>query len=169
MLGREVDNKIREKGDDFLFFHIKDVLENADVRFGVLDAPVALHNEPNPEKPSDCPLIKSRQEALNSLERAPIDIVHIGTNHILDFGSEGLTETRQGLHQRGIKHIGAGKDIHESRQPVFIEAQGVRLGFLGYCLSYPADTDRAGCAPLKLNVIKEDIEKIRDQVDHVIV
>lgn len=169
MLGRGVEGVIEDKGIDFPFLHVKDMLTNADIVFGVLDSPVSLKGIANPDKPKDFPKIKCRPEALDGLKNTHFKIMHIGTNHILDFGSEGLEETVKHLDERGIRHIGAGKSIQEARKPTIITKDGIFFGFLGYCLSYPASSNIPGCAPLKLDIIREDIQKLRGKVSFLIV
>jgi poly-gamma-glutamate capsule biosynthesis protein CapA/YwtB (metallophosphatase superfamily) len=169
MLGGGVGVKIDEKGPDWPYLKIKDVFKDADIVFGGLEAPVSTEGIPNPEKPKDFPLLKCTPEAIRGLKNLCLTIAHIGTNHILDFGSKGLEDTIEVLNKLGIKHLGAGKNLGSARQPVIIEKKGIKFAFLGYCMSYPADEQNPGCAPLKREYMVSDINKIRDHVDFVIV
>lgn len=169
MLGRGLGEMISLNGADFPFAGIKQVLAEGDILFGVLDAPVSLKGAPNPDKPKDYPKISCAPSAITALKNAGFDVIHAGTNHILDFGEEGLNTTIDLLDKNGINHIGAGLNVQESRSPAIAESNGIRMGFLGYCLSYPADNKRAGCAPLRLELIMEDVKNLRRNVNHVIV
>jgi poly-gamma-glutamate capsule biosynthesis protein CapA/YwtB (metallophosphatase superfamily) len=169
MLGRGVGEMISRNGSGFPFLNVKRVLEEGDILFGVLDSPVSLKKVPNPDKPKDFPKLFCAPEAISTLKDAGFDVIHIGTNHILDFGEEGLNSTIDLLDRKGIKHIGAGRDLEEARSPSTIERNGIRIGFLGYCLSYPVDNKRGGCAPLKIGLIEEDIKRLEHDVDHIVV
>lgn len=169
MLGRGVGDNIAKHGASFPFSNVRSMLSEGDVLFGVFDAPVSIKGAPNPDKPKGFPLLSCAPGSVSGLKEAGFDVVHAGTNHILDFGEEGLIATIDSLERAGIEHIGAGRDLREARKPVVIERNGIRIGFLGYCLSYPADTNKAGCAPLKINLILDDLKSLRGKVDHVIV
>ena len=169
MLGRKVADVIQAHGPDFPFEHIRHKLSQADIAFGVFDAPVSKDATPNPAKPKGFPLLKCRAQDVDGLKNVPFQVMHIGTNHLLDYGQESLQSTMEAMDERGIAYIGAGQNLGKSRQPRIIERQGIRFGFLGYCMSYPADKDLGGCAPLKPEFIFEDLAALKDQVDIVIV
>ncbi|MCD4781948.1 MAG: CapA family protein [Candidatus Omnitrophica bacterium] len=169
MLGRTIADRIKQHGSDYPFDHVRQTLQEADVLFGVLDAPVVTRAEPNPNKPKDFPFIKCEAGAVDGLKRIPFDVVHIGTNHILDFGEGGLLDTQAALQERQLKYIGAGRNLAQARQAQVIESRGKSIGFLGYCLSYPAEQDKAGCAPMRVRVILDDIKNLRGKVDWLVV
>jgi poly-gamma-glutamate synthesis protein (capsule biosynthesis protein) len=85
--------------------------------------------------------------------RAGIDVVGLASNHSLDWGIEGLTDTLDCFRDAGRKTLGVGRTLREAREPVVLERNGVRVGLLGYCsvLSHQswATEDKPGCAPLR--------------------
>lgn len=104
-----------------------------------------------------------------------VDIANLANNHIYDYSEQGLFDTIHFLDEAGIRHMGAGKNALDARLPVIITIKGVRLGFLGYyglskhSDSHPATVDSAGTALRKLKFIREDIKKLREKVDIVVV
>jgi hypothetical protein len=108
------------------------------------------------------------------LEQGGIDGVTLGNNHILDAGDSGLEETLVHLEDAGIAHVGAGMNLAAAREPMIFELGDTRVGILNYqgvpYYEWAWATETApGTAPLKEDVMTEDIEKLRPQVDLLVV
>src|SRR5215216_493627 len=108
------------------------------------------------------------------LDQAGIDGVTLGNNHILDAGVSGVRETIVHLDDAGIAHAGAGMDLAEAREPMIFEVGDTKRGVLSY-LGVPsydwawATETSAGTAPIQKEVMTEDVERLRDEVDLVVV
>ena len=61
------------------------------------------------------------------------DVVSVASNHAMDWGGDALLDTIHLLQSKGIKTIGAGRNLAEARRPAIIEKNGVRVAFLAYC------------------------------------
>src|SRR4029077_3685561 len=79
------------------------------------------------------------------------------------------------LSSAGIAHVGGGHDLAEARKPVILMRNGIKIGFLGYAQfnnmgesAFAAD-GRPGVAPMDPFLIKEDIRRLRPQVNYVFV
>ena len=108
------------------------------------------------------------------LNQADIDGVTLGNNHILDAGAPGVRETIVHLEDAGIAHAGAGMDLAEAREPMIFDLGQTKIGVLSYqgVPSYDwawATETSAGTAPIEKEVMKEDVERLRDEVDLVVV
>jgi len=120
-------------------------------------------------------VFRARPDYWRVLKYGGIDIVNLANNHIYDYGAQGLLETIAILDSVGIQHVGAGKNMKEARRPVIIQKKGIRIAFLAYyglrphsgC--HPAQKDSAGTALRYLNFIRQDIGKIRNKVDYILV
>jgi poly-gamma-glutamate synthesis protein (capsule biosynthesis protein) len=103
-----------------------------------------------------------------------VDGVTLANNHILDAGPEGLAETVGHLDGAGIRHAGAGADLAAARKAMVFDLDGLAVGVLsyqnvpGYEWSW-AGEDAPGTAPLKARVVREDVERLRREVDVVVV
>ncbi|MGZ8527432.1 MAG: CapA family protein [Candidatus Limnocylindrales bacterium] len=98
------------------------------------------------------------------LDRAGIDIVSLGNNHIRDAGAQGILDTIKNLKKYGIKSTGAGADLAAARKPAAIEVNGVQVAILGYdtiAKYYAAGPSKAGSAQLSPAVVRADIKKAR--------
>jgi poly-gamma-glutamate synthesis protein (capsule biosynthesis protein) len=56
--------------------------------------------------------------------------VALANNHMLDFGDQGLLDTRRHLAEAGIASAGAGGGAVEAAAPVIFEAGGLNVGFV---------------------------------------
>lgn len=63
-----------------------------------------------------------------TLRELRIGVVGLGNNHILNFGQEGLAQTRQYLEQAGIGYFGAPDD----ERYLLRQAGGYRVALVGY-------------------------------------
>ena len=74
----------------------------------------------------------------------------------------------------GIAHAGAGMNLAEAREPMIFDLGQTKIGVLSYqgVPSYDwawATETSAGTAPIGEEVMKEDVERLRDEVDLVVV
>ncbi|MBQ4050473.1 MAG: CapA family protein [Oscillospiraceae bacterium] len=86
-------------------------------------------------------------QAACALHKIRADIWSLGNNHTLDGGREGLIGTFGTAKQWGCRTMGAGLDIREASEPVYLDGAG---GIGLFCVSYtpdcvPAEADRPGC------------------------
>src|SRR5262249_4021530 len=110
-----------------------------------------------------------------SMRDAGIGLVNLANNHTFDAEERGFLDTLRALSLAGIAHVGGGMDLADARKPVIVERNGIKLGFLGYTQftnigesSFAAD-GRPGVVPMDPFVMKEDIRRLRPQVDYVLV
>lgn len=120
-------------------------------------------------------IVYSPPESITALKQINCDIVSLGNNHITDYGSEGLIETKEFLEDNAIKTVGAGKNQKDASKVVILEKRGLKLGILAYLsIDYPNSTiateNSAGCASYEdLHEVQKDIERIKKNVDIVCV
>jgi poly-gamma-glutamate capsule biosynthesis protein CapA/YwtB (metallophosphatase superfamily) len=110
-----------------------------------------------------------------SMRGAGIGLVNLANNHTFDAEERGFLDTLRALSLAGIAHVGGGNDLADARKPVIVERNGIKLGFLGYTQftnigesSFAAE-GRPGVVPMDPFLIKEDIRRLRPQVDYVLV
>ena len=110
-----------------------------------------------------------------SMRDAGISLVNLANNHTFDAEERGFLDTLRALSLAGIARVGGGIDLADARKPVIVERNGIKLGFLGYTQfnnigesSFAAD-GRPGVVPMDPFLIKEDIRRLRPQVDYVMV
>jgi poly-gamma-glutamate capsule biosynthesis protein CapA/YwtB (metallophosphatase superfamily) len=101
----------------------------------------------------------------------------LANNHLLDYFDTGLKHTIEHLDSAGIKHFGAGFDEAEARAPLILEDKGVKVGVLAYFwprssyvkMGWYAKGDKPGVALMNEKNMTEDIRKLKETVDVVVV
>ncbi len=76
--------------------------------------------------------------AVGTLLHLGVDCVTLANNHALDFGEDALLDTFESLEAAGIPWVGAGPGVERAREPVVLEAGGVRLAVIGVT-DHPAE------------------------------
>lgn len=67
-------------------------------------------------------------QAVSLLNDMGVDVVSVANNHTFDFGETGLLDTLTTLENAGMPYTGAGRNIEEAAQPVYFQADGVKVG-----------------------------------------
>lgn len=110
--------------------------------------------------------------AVEGLTLAGVDVATLANNHFGNQGIQGMRDSFAILKDAGIEYAGAGNDINEAHQPVIIERDGVRYGFLSYAYPedmYVASETTPGVANMNIDLLKKDVVALRPQVDIVVV
>ncbi|MCR5107655.1 MAG: CapA family protein [Lachnospiraceae bacterium] len=103
-------------------------------------------------------------EAVTFLEKIGADVWNICNNHIMDAGSEGMSDTLENAKGCNAKTLGAGMNLREAASPViFDEAGGIGLIGVGYQRACrKAGTDTPGCLSWSdMDTIRESIDAVR--------
>ena len=110
-----------------LLTDVSDVFKRADFGFVNLETPVAPASS-HGSKPFmfDAPIA-----LLEGLKASGVKIVSFANNHVMDQGWPGFRETREHLSQQGLLFAGSGDTVEQQWQPVFTEANGIKVGWLG--------------------------------------
>lgn len=173
MLGRYVATLIGDNFDE-PFLEVKNVLQEADIRFGNLECVLSDNDLKNIKGKDKGFCLKGPADMVNVLKSVNFNVLSIANNHIYDYDGQGLTDTIHTLESNDIVPVGAGENLEEARELKIIDIKGVKVGFLGYTdLAYvnfsdkkqiPAASDvKSGVAPRKEEYILEDIYKARDK------
>jgi hypothetical protein len=104
--------------------------------------------------------------------RAGIDWMSLANNHIKDYGTSGIVDTRKNLDKWGIKYAGAGKDLRQAREYSVLEVKGVRVAIIpcvGVGAAAYASKNSGGGTPCKNRFLLPDIREASGRADFVIV
>lgn len=150
------------------FRGIRQLLSEADIAFANLEGPLS-------DRARNPGAFMTPTVFAEGLSWAGLDVVSTANNHALDAEGQGLLDTREAVWRVGIGTAGTGRDLEDARRPYIVERKGLRVGFLGYSMFVNAGDDgfatptRSGVVPLDPFIIKEDIRRVRDRVDYVVV
>ena len=165
-----------------LFSDVSDVFKRADFGFVNLETPVApAHSHGSRPFLFDAPIA-----LIDALQANGIKIVSSANNHVMDQGWAGFFETREHLRERGMLFVGSGDTAGKSWQPVFTEANGIKVGWLGitrwlnggrnpdkdelpHVNFFPYPDDSGGAPGMDEAGVLEAIRKARAQCDFLVV
>jgi poly-gamma-glutamate capsule biosynthesis protein CapA/YwtB (metallophosphatase superfamily) len=159
---------------------IREVLGAADIAIVNLECPFTERGEKLAKNFN----FRARPEMVEILKRASIDAVTVANNHAMDYGVEGMTDTRATLDAAGIGHFGTGDDLDAARRPLIVERNGLTIGFLGYYFqvqddmheppqiyALPGKPGASGCYTDLQRIkamVSEDVAALATDVDAVI-
>jgi poly-gamma-glutamate synthesis protein (capsule biosynthesis protein) len=110
-----------------LFAEVADVFKGADFGFVNLETPVApAHSHGSKPFLFDAPVA-----LVDALKANGIKIVSFANNHVMDQGWAGFAETREHLREQGMLFAGSGDTAALAWQPVVVETNGIKVGWLG--------------------------------------
>jgi poly-gamma-glutamate synthesis protein (capsule biosynthesis protein) len=171
MLGGTAAPEMHKYGYDYPFEQTKNILKQAQIVFGNLEGP--LTDAGTAEAAKQYVFRSPPDKVAPALARAGFNVVSLANNHTLDYGSEGLEDTRAALDKAGIRHAGAGRNAIEARQPVYMMADGVTVAVLAYSLTFPeefwAGLDKPGTAFGHEKHVRADVATARQTADIVVV
>lgn len=124
------------------FEHVRPLLKDADAN--VINLESVLSDSSTRPKPFSEILI-SPEKFVTYLTGAHINVVNTANNHALDHGKDAFDRSLGLLQDHGIHVIGYRKDIYFQEEPLVLEPEGRRVGFLGYNISNFPDEDRKRC------------------------
>jgi poly-gamma-glutamate synthesis protein (capsule biosynthesis protein) len=110
-----------------LFSDVSDVFKSADFGFVNLETPIApAHSHGSRPFLFDAPIA-----LIDALKTNGVKIVSSANNHVMDQGLAGFAETREHLRERGMLFIGSGDTAQKAWQPLVVETNGIKVGWLG--------------------------------------
>ncbi|AGC41462.1 CapA family protein [Myxococcus stipitatus DSM 14675] len=119
---------LNNEGWDHIFGPIADVLRTADVGVLNLETPVT----DNKKAVTRELLFNAPSAMARALAASGVKVVSTGNNHARDQLPAGLVETLRHLDAAGIRHTGTGATKEAAWEPVFVEARGMKVGFLSF-------------------------------------
>lgn len=158
---------LNNDGFDYLFRDIVPYLNDTDIAVGNMEFPVA---PPYTSKPW---IFNSPPGVLRAMKRAGFTTMHLGNNHILDQGEEGLHATLRELKTAGLDYTGI-RDKHAKYTGVIKNVNGIRIGLLGYTavMNYAIPSDLKNVEINWLPVEKKaraSIKEIKSRCDYLVV
>ncbi len=132
MLDRYIRHISEKKGVDFVFAGTQKILSENDLVVGNLEGPIT--NNPSVSVGSeigahDNYIFTFDQNVAADLWKNNIKLVNIGNNHILNFGADGLAQTKENLSSSKIDYFG---DPADEKRIAIWNKNGLKLAFVNY-------------------------------------
>ena len=116
----------KQKGDiNFPFRNFKDIFEQDDLTLINFEGTLTTVASPPRNKAGNQFLFKANPEFVQLLTNNSVEAVALENNHIMDFGEEGLNETKATLKDAGVVYACEG-------ELGIIEIKGVQIAMLAY-------------------------------------
>jgi hypothetical protein len=114
--------------------------------------------------------ISFQDEYVKSLTSASLNLACLANNHTMDFGIDGLKRTMSVLSRNNISSIGSSLTQEEMFKPFYFEREGYRLGIINVSEGEEgkANSSGIGVAPINLLALKERLEKLKTEVDFIV-
>lgn len=145
------------------------LFQDADINIVNLEAPVT-NSELKILKTG--PTHKSNTESsVAILKLLKINAVTLANNHILDYGSQGLTDTINFCKENGVLTVGAGKDITTASKTLYVDCSGLRFAIINFAENEwaSASENSAGANPMDIIENTKQIKSAKDKADFVFV
>jgi len=171
-LAMGVSQGIATSGVQWPFERMAPILSRADLLFGNMETVLAPPDYPEHEIDRKALIATfAGPDCARALKDAGFDFLNLAANHVLDAGVVGMEYTRQTLEDAGLVTAGVGRTQSEARRPALVEVDGIRFGFLCYGedSNYSLGTRGPCYAYYALDAVLEDVAKLRDSVDIVVV
>lgn len=126
----------------------KHVLHNKDLSIVNVEAVLARGGEAIKKKG---PCIRLDPECADLLNAARFDVACLANNHAGDYGSDGIMETICTLQNHGLHTVGAGRNLTDAGEPLFLSVKNIDIGIYACCMNMSgmADVNKAGVNPLR--------------------
>jgi len=166
------------------FTHIGETLKQADLVYANLEGVLVKPQGPEVDIPDKRGWRHPGPDGVLALKAWNIKVVGVANNVAYDRAN--IMQSIGVLDANGIAHTGGGANLEAAHKPAIVERKGVKIGFLQYTARwYQADEQLAtatepGVAKIAsrdgvtidqadIDQVKEDIRKLRSQVDIVVV
>lgn len=70
---------------------------------------------------------RSNPQNVDFLKSLGVDVVSLANNHAYDYGEISLLDTMDTLTNANIEFVGAGKNIDEAKEPLYLVANGIKI------------------------------------------
>ncbi len=166
------------------FVHIGDTLKRADLVYANLEGVLVKPQGPTVDIPDKRGWQHPGPDGVKALTAWNVQVVGVANNVAYDRAN--IMKSLGVLDANGIIHTGAGSNITEAHKPAIVERKGVKIGFLQYTARWYQDNEQIatdtepGIAkiasrdgvtidPADVARVKDDIRRLRAQVDIVVV
>ena len=147
---------------------VRAFVQNADLAIANLENPIPDH----PSWHLSGTVFGGPPKLLGMFTYAGIDWVSLANNHILDYGADGIAQTRANLKKVGIPFTGAGKNAAQAGEISYLKANGLKVAMVACVGVVPgvfAGQNKAGGLPCKDKYVVPAIQEARQNADVVIV
>lgn len=143
-----------------MFQNIESVVKQADLAMGTVETNFTKQDYTSGTK------YNSPTEFADALADMGLDVVNIGTEHANDYGTEGLTETKEYWKNKGVTVVG---DTLEENNVRIYQVKEFKIAFLSYIQSGLITSGQENVSVYQRETAKEEIAYAKQNADFVVV
>ena len=150
---------------------VQPVLDAADIRIVNWENPTTAVEEEGAPIPKSGAMLHSKPENIVFLKEGKFDVALMANNHTGDYDPRGTIATKKYLEEAGLLTVGAGADLEEARQPLYVEKNGETVAIISTC-EYEfgiADRETPGAAGFDPRDLRMRIAQAKEKADYVLV
>jgi len=150
-----------------MFENINDIINNSDITVGTMETNFT------DDEFSDYGKCNSPKEFAKDVKNSGIDLVSIAHNHSLDYGVEGINQTKNYLTELGFTTVGTSTFEDEKRY-VIKEIKGIKIAFLAYTYGFNnekllSDEEKKYVNIYNEEQVKKDLENANAEAEFIFV
>lgn len=170
MMHADVKKAAEDQGGfEALWADVAPLFKGADLAFANLETPVA----PTTGRPGRPFQFNAPEELPTALKASGLTVLSTANNHAYDQGKKGVKETVDRLKEARLVTLGSGETRAAAEAPRIVEANGVKVGLLGYTDLFNLDlnkkADEPWVRPMDLEEAKAAVKALRAEADAVVV
>lgn len=123
-------DRYRNRGSDIYDTFSTELLErmrSADVFMLNNEFPFSTGGTPTPGKKFT---FRANPSNIELYEQMGVDVVSLANNHAYDYGETALMDTFTTLENANIPYVGAGRNIDQAKKPLYLIANGIKIGIV---------------------------------------
>ena len=155
-----VSSVIKRKGPDYLFDSVRSLFNDGDIVFGNLECSVMSEDVSDERKPR---FFCAGPAVIEGLKNANFNVLSVANNHIMENKDILFQNTVQLLRNNDIHPVGIANAIE------MIDVKGYKIAFLAYSFIEDNIPNSGYNKIYSEEPILQDIQKIRSDVDLVII
>lgn len=168
---RATAHQMEEKGLTYPANGIMDFIDDADIMHTSNEVSFS-ENCPPADRFQGTTIFCSDDRYLELLTHIGLDVVELTGNHNLDYGPGAFRHTYEIYQQNNIATFGGGLTPEDARDAYITEHNGNTIAFIGCNVPGPfkalASTERPGAAPCDDEFLSEELPRLAQEVDIVI-
>ncbi len=170
MMHADVKKAAEDQGGfEALWADVAPLFKGADLAFANLETPVA----PTTGRPGRPFQFNAPEQLPAALKATGLTVLSTANNHAYDQGKKGVKETVERLKEAKLVSLGSGETKAAAEAPRMVEANGVRVGLLGFTDLFNLDLNHKADEPwvrgLDLEGAVASVKALRATADAVVV
>ncbi|XEC92654.1 CapA family protein [Paenibacillus tarimensis] len=142
---------------DPFFEAVTPIIQSGDWAIANLETPIAGADL----KYTGYPLFNAPPELAEALRNAGFNMVTTANNHALDRGEKGVERTLEALQEQGLIVKGTSLTEESAREPVIVEKNEIKMGFLSYTYGTNGVPLPSG-KPFLVSLMDDEEQMVRD-------